>query len=101
LIKARNNFAIQKLTVARVIGLAPGQKFELTDKSPYQPIASVTVDEALKRAYDSRSDYKSAMAEVRAAQLFRRAATAGYLPSLSFNADYGAAGSAPPAAHQG
>lgn len=100
LIQARNDLAIQKLTVARVIGLVPGQQFELTDKSPYQPIASITVDDALKRAYDSRSDYKSAMAEVRAAQLFRRAATAGYLPSLSFNADYGAAGSHPSTATQ-
>src|SRR3984957_20604404 len=43
LIQARNDLAIQKLTVARVIGLAPGQQFELADKSPYQPIASVTV----------------------------------------------------------
>jgi len=100
LIQARNDLAIQKLTVARVIGLAPGQPFELTDKSPYQPIADITVDEALKRAYDSRSDYRGAMAEVRAAQLFRRAATAGYLPSLSFNADYGAAGSHPSTATQ-
>jgi outer membrane protein TolC len=100
LIQARNDLAIQKLTVARVIGLAPGQQFELTDKSPYQPMVDITVDEALKRAYDSRSDYKSAMAEVRAAQFSRRAATAGYLPSLSFNADYGAAGSHPSSATQ-
>jgi outer membrane protein TolC len=100
LIQARNDLAIQKLTVARVIGLAPGQQFELTDKSPYQPIASITVDEALKRAYDSRSDYKSAMAEVRAAQFSRRAAAAGYLPSLSFNADYGAGGTHPSTATQ-
>ena len=100
LIQARNNFAIQKLTVARVIGLAPGQEFELTDKSPYQPIESITVDEALKRAYDSRSDYKGAMAEVRAAEFSRRAATAGYLPSLSFNADYGVAGAHPSTATQ-
>src|SRR6202171_5921759 len=57
LIQARNDYAIQKLSVARVIGLAPGQEFELTDKSPYQPIESITVDQALKRAYDSRSDY--------------------------------------------
>ena len=100
LIQARNDLAIQKLTVARVIGLAPGQQFELTDKSPYQPIAGITVDEALKRAYDSRSDYKAAMTDVRAAQLSRRAATAGYLPSLSFDADYGAAGSHPSTATQ-
>ncbi len=100
LIQARNNFAIQKLTVARVIGLAPGQEFDLTDKSPYQPIESITVDEALKRAYDSRSDYKGAMADVRAAQFSRRAATAGYLPSLSFNADYGVGGAHPSTATQ-
>jgi len=54
----------------------------------------------LKRAYDSRSDYKGAMAEVRAAQFSRRAATAGYLPSLSFNADYGAGGAHPSTATQ-
>jgi len=100
LIQARNDLAIQKLTVARVIGLAPGQEFELTDKSPYQPIESISVVEALKRAYDSRSDYKGAMADVRAAQFSRRAATAGYLPSLSFNADYGAGGAHPSTATQ-
>jgi outer membrane protein TolC len=100
LIQARNDLAIQKLTVARVIGLAPGQEFELTDKSLYQPIASITVDEALKRAYDLRSDYKGAMAEVRAAEFSRRAATAGYLPSLSFNADYGVGGTHPSTATQ-
>jgi outer membrane protein TolC len=100
LIQARNDFAIQKLTVARVLGLAPGQEFELTDKSPYQPMEGITVDEALKRAYDSRSDYKAAMADVRAAQFSRRAATAGYLPSLSFNADYGAGGAHPSTATQ-
>jgi outer membrane protein TolC len=98
LIQARNNLAIQKLTVARVIGLPPSQEFELTDKSPYQPIANISVDEAVKRAYDSRSDYRAAMADVRAAEFLRRAATAGYFPSLSFNADYGAAGAHPSAA---
>ena len=74
LIQAKNNFAIQKLTVARVIGLAPGQEFELTDKSPYQPFEGITVDEALKRAYASRSDYQAAMADVRAAEFSRKAA---------------------------
>ena len=95
LIQARNNFAIQKLTVSRVIGLAPGQEFDLTDKSPYQPFESVTLDEALKRAYESRSDYRAAQADVRAAEFSRKAATAGYFPSLSFGMDYGAAGSHP------
>ena len=95
LIQAKNNVAIQKLTVARVIGLAPGQEFEFSDKSPYQSIEVMSVDEALKRAYASRSDYLAAMTDVRAAQYAKKAAMAGYLPSLAFNADYGAGGSHP------
>lgn len=92
LIQAKNNLAIQKLTVARVVGLAPGQEFELTDKSLYQPFAGIGLDEALKRAYASRSDYQAALSDVRAAEFVRKAAVAGYFPSLSFNADYGAGG---------
>jgi outer membrane protein TolC len=100
LIQAKNNFAIQKLTVARVIGLAPGQEFEFTDKSPYRPFDGITVDDALKRAYASRSDYLAAMTDVRAAEFSRKAAVAGYYPSLSFNADYGTAGAHPSTATQ-
>ncbi len=100
LIQAKNDFAIQKLTVARVIGLNPGQEFELTDKSPYQPFEAVTVDEALKRAYASRSDYRAATSDLRAAELSRKAAKAGYFPSLSFGADYGAGGINPSNATQ-
>jgi len=92
LIQAKNDFAIQKLSLARVIGFAPAQAFELTDKSPYQPFEAISVEEALKRAYESRSDYRSALADVRAAELSRKAAAAGYLPSLSVGADYGAGG---------
>jgi outer membrane protein TolC len=93
LIQAKNNFAIQKLTVARVIGLAPGQEFELTDRSPYEPFQGITVEEALRRAYASRSDYQAALTDVRAAEFSRKAAAAGYLPSLGLNADYGTGGS--------
>ena len=100
LIQARNNLAIQKLTLGRVIGLAPGQEFELTDKSPYQPLEDISVDEALQRAYASRSDYQAAMSDVRAAEFSRKSALAGYLPSLSFNGDYGAGGSHPSNATQ-
>ena len=95
LIQAKNDFAIQKITVARTVGLAPSQDFELTDKTPYQAIESVTIDDALARAYSSRSDYRAAMSDVRAAELSRKAAVAGYFPSLSFGADYGTGGAHP------
>ena len=95
LIAAKNDFAIQKLKFARVIGLAPGQQFELTDKSLYQPLEGISVDEALKRAYASRSDYQAALAEQRAAEFSHKAAVAGYFPTLSFSGDYGVAGKHP------
>jgi len=92
LIQAKNDFAIQKLTLARVIGLAAGQAYDLTDKSPYEPFTAMTLDEALQRAYASRSDYMAASATERAAEYTKKAARAEYLPSLSFSADYGVAG---------
>jgi outer membrane protein TolC len=95
LIQAKNDFAIQKITVSRVIGLAPSQEFDLTDKSPYQPLKNPTLEQALSRAYAARSDYRAAMSDVRAAELSRKAAVAGYFPSLSFDADYGTGGAHP------
>ena len=95
LIQARNDFAIQKITVARVVGLAPSQEFDLTDKSLYQPFENITIEGALSRALNSRSDYRAAQSDLRAAELWRKAAIAGYFPSLSFNADYGMGGAHP------
>ena len=92
LIQAKNSFAIQKLNLARVIGLAPGQEFDLTDKSPYQPFEAISVDEALKRAYEARSDYQAALADVHAAEFSRKAAFAEHYPTLSLSGNYGVAG---------
>ncbi len=100
LIQAKNDFAIQKLLVARLIGLPPSQEFDLSDKSPYESFGGLTVDESLKRAYASRSDYRAAISDVRAAELSRKATVAGYFPSLSFGADYGTGGAHPSTATQ-
>ena len=59
------------------------------------PFAGITVEEALKRAYESRSDYQAALADVRAAEYSRKAAVAGYYPAINFSADYGLAGTYP------
>jgi outer membrane protein TolC len=53
------------------------------------------MEDSLRRAYASRSDYRAAMSDVRAAELSRKAAAAGYWPSLSFDADWGRGGSHP------
>jgi outer membrane protein TolC len=95
LIAAKNDLEIQKLNLARTIGLAPGQQLALTDKSPYSPYDVLSVDEALKRAYASRSDFQAALADVRAAELTEHATEAEHYPTLSFSSDYGAAGQHP------
>ena len=92
LIVARNNYAKQKLQLARTIGLPPGQEFTLTDQVPYQPLTPMSVDQALQRAYMGRADYQAAAQQVRAAEQFRRAATAEHLPTIGISGNYGAAG---------
>jgi outer membrane protein TolC len=92
LIVARNDYAKEKLTLARVIGLPPGQEFQLTTTEPYEPLATAGIEEDLRRAYLARPDYLAAASQVRAAEQMRRAATAEHYPSLDIAGDYGAAG---------
>lgn len=92
LIVARNNYAKQKLALARTIGLATGQEFNLTDRVPYEPLTVMSLEDALRRAYASRADYQAARLQVESAERFRSAATAEHLPSLEFAGNYGAAG---------
>ncbi len=95
LIAAANDFAKQKLSLARVIGLAAGQEFELADKAPYEAFPIPDLETSLQRAYSLRSDYKAAQRRLAAAQLERNAATAGYFPTLDVAANYGEIGKVP------
>ena len=95
LIVAGNDFAKQKLTLARVVGLAAGQVFELADKAPYEPFPIPDLQDSLQRAYSLRSDYKAAQERLFAAQLEHSAAVAGYFPTVQVAADYGEIGKTP------
>ena len=99
LIVARNDYAKQKLTLGRVIGLPPGQEFRLTTAAPYEPLATAPLEEDLQRAYASRPDYLAAAQQVRSAEEFRRAATAQHCPTLDMAGNYGAAGIRPGSSH--
>lgn len=93
LIAAENQLAIDKLTLARVIGLPAGQEFQLTDSASYMPLAEMSLDQALEQAYAARADYLSAKEQVLSAELEMQAASAENYPSLSLDADFGDAGS--------
>lgn len=99
LIVARNSYAKEKLGLARVIGLPPGQEFTLSDTAPYEPLATLGLEQALQRAYATRSDYQAALQRVRAAQQMRNAATAEHFPTLNFSGNYGAIGTNPGNSH--
>src|SRR6202522_529419 len=76
LIVARNDYAKQKLTLGRVIGLPPGQEFNLTTAAPYEPLATLPLEQDLQRAYASRPDYLARAQLVRAADEIRGETTA-------------------------
>jgi outer membrane protein TolC len=91
-IVAQNDFEKAKLRLARAIGLPAGQQFTLTDTVPYAPLAEVTIEDMLARAYESRADYLAARDRLEAAEATRRAAGAELLPTLHLDANYGTIG---------
>jgi outer membrane protein TolC/membrane protein YqaA with SNARE-associated domain len=88
LIVARNDQAIAKLTLARAIGLPLGQSFEATDTLPYAAIDTPSLDDALKAAYASRSDYAAALNSEKAAERSLSATKSERLPVLSTSGNY-------------
>jgi len=98
-IAAENDFEKAKLQLARAIGLPLGQAFTLSDKIPYAPLPAPSLEQVLARALDGRADYLAAKSRVEAAQASIRAANGALLPSLRFDADYGAIGQTFGAAH--
>ena len=99
LVSLQNDLAKQKINLARMVGLPPNDGYEIADDVPFAPAPPLTVAEALRQAFEQRSDLKAAQAQVRAAERARSAARAERLPSLSLTADYGVIGTNPGQAH--
>jgi outer membrane protein TolC len=95
LIVARNDLAKQKLSIARIIGLPPGQQFVLTEKAPYEALTALPLETYLQQAYAARADYQAALAQVRSAELSRRSAAAGRYPTVDVSANLGDIGVTP------
>jgi outer membrane protein TolC len=89
---ARNNFAIAKLVLGRAIGLPLGQQFELADKLPYSDINPLSLDDALRMAYQSRSDFRAALDSQKAAAQALAAARGERYPVVAMNGSYGDVG---------
>ncbi len=92
LLSLQNQVSKDKLSLARAIGLPSGQAFEITDRAPYKPLESLTPGEALQRAFASRSDFQSAQAQVKAAELGHRAVRGEWLPRATISSNYDVVG---------
>ncbi len=70
------------------IARRPGNRpdFEKRRTMPWPPLG---IEASLQRAYASRSDYLAAAQQVRAAEYYRKGATAEYFPTIDATADYG------------
>ncbi|HET6217892.1 MAG TPA: TolC family protein [Acidobacteriaceae bacterium] len=91
-ITAEVNFRKAKIALNREIGLPAEQEIKLTDAAPYADLAAMNIDQAKEIAYRSRQDYQGLQAQVRAAQLQRKAARWERLPTLDFQGNYGVTG---------
>jgi outer membrane protein TolC len=94
-----NDFAKQKINLARMAGLPPNDQYDLSDDLPFAAAPPISVEEALRLAIAQRADLKAAAAQVRAADLALAGARSERLPSLSVNADYGVIGTNPAQSH--
>jgi outer membrane protein TolC len=93
------DYAKQKIALARLIGLPPGQDLILTDAMPYAPLENLTLEQAITLASHNRSDLKAAEAQMHAGELSRKAASAERYPTLDLGADYGVIGINPATSH--
>jgi outer membrane protein TolC len=92
LTNATNQFEKDKLTLARIIGLAIDQNFGVIDPLSDRPLTGITNEAATADALRSRADLRSAEASLRAAESALRAQKAQRLPVVSVSATYGGAG---------
>jgi outer membrane protein TolC len=92
LLAQRNQFEKDKLTLGRVIGLPPGQDYNISETAPFAPLAALTQDQALQTAIQQRPDFQSYKARVRAAEDAVKAAHGERYPTADVTADYGDVG---------
>jgi outer membrane protein TolC len=89
---AQANLEKDKLTLARVIGLPKGQRFNATTPAAYRTWTGGDLDAALHLAEENRADVKSARSAAEASRLSKRAAQWERAPGFSFNGYYGSLG---------
>jgi outer membrane protein TolC len=99
LLAQENQFAKDKLALARIIGLPTAQDFNLAESVPFAPLTAITQEQALRTALDQRPDFQSYTAQVRAAEQSVLAARGQRYPVGTIDANYGDVGTSLASSH--
>jgi len=99
LIATQNQFAKDKLSLARAIGLPLDQKFDLSDKEPFAALDTPDPEQAFQQALKQRKDLAAASEQLEAAKAKQKAAFDQQLPAASFSGDFGDLGTTPGHSH--
>ena len=89
LIAARNEFAKDKIALARAIGLPLDQQFELTDAAPFQALNAPDPQAAFAQALTQRKDLAAAVEQRKAAAAGKKAAFDEQLPEAKVSGNFG------------
>ncbi len=99
LIATQNQFAKDKLGLARAIGLPLDQKFDLSDKEPFAGLDTPDPEQAFQQALKQRKDLAAANEQLKGAEANKKAAWDEQLPTASFSGDFGDLGTTPAHSH--
>ena len=88
-IAAQNDFDKYQILLKREIGMDPGQKIVLSDRAPYNDLATQTPEEVRAIALKNRQDYQGLQNTVEELRAVHAAYRSERLPTLSFGGNYG------------
>ena len=96
----RERFRKETAARTRHLGFHPDRCSHSPTRSPDAPLSEITLDIALKTAFESRADYLAARERLAAADASRRAAASDHIPTVHLDADYGALGQTVSGSHE-
>jgi TolC family type I secretion outer membrane protein len=100
LINAENSLNIAWVNLNNAMGVPDPPQYDIEDNLAFQPYL-ITLEEAVKKAFENRPDLLSAIAKRQAAESNITVARSGYFPVLSGTASYNKAGADTSPAHLG
>jgi len=94
LLVIQNHRRSAHLRLLKIMGLDLHIPIELTESMSYLPFPSLTTEQALKTAFETRTDWRAQERRERTAELKSSSVKMERVPSLSLFADYGSLGNA-------